>query len=131
MPAFLIHLDPLIECQRRIIREHTETIDHVARNRLWFVHISRFYECLPRAVYKFIDEQLIVRIMHMSVKHITFRFSLVIKAVLPIVTEDGIMAQYNLPLIVMHFRIRLDPAKARRVKFAVADHVIVVSFDEK
>ena len=40
-------------------------------------------------------------------------------------------AQYNLPLIVMHFRIRLDPAKARRVKFAVADHMIMISFDKK
>ena len=94
-------------------------------------HISILRVSAACGIYKFIDEQLIVRIMHMSVKHITFRFSLVIKAVLPIVTEDGIMAQYNLPLIVMHFRIRLNPAKARRVKFAVADHMIVVSFDEK
>ena len=47
----------------------------------------------------------------MAIKHIYFRIPISVQTILPVITHDRVVADNDLPLVILQFFIRLDPDK--------------------
>ena len=121
--------DPLIQRKRHIVGIHTKTIDHVAGD-LSRCPVRTYRGSFPCDRLKPLQEPLILRVMHMAIKHVYFGIPIFIHTVLAIVAHDGIMAEDHLSLIVLQFLIGLDPHKPTCVIVFVLQKPVVVSLDQ-
>ena len=49
--------------------------------------------------------------MHVAIKHIYFRIPISVQTILPVITHDRVVAEDDLPLIILQLLVRLDPDK--------------------
>ena len=49
--------------------------------------------------------------MHVTIKHIYFRIPISVQTILPVIAHDRIVADNDLPLVILQFFVRLDPDK--------------------
>jgi hypothetical protein len=49
--------------------------------------------------------------MHVAIKHIYFRIPISVQTILPVIAHDRIVADNDLPLVILQFFVRLDPDK--------------------
>ena len=115
----LVTLHPLFQRERRIIWMHTEAVDHLARYRLCFFLMSTLPHRCSSLCTEPVYQLLICRFMDMSVQHISQRRSIRPTSELAVIAENRIVHQHDFTLIVMDFRIVLDPHKPWSVKILV------------
>lgn len=88
----LVAGNPLIQCQRLIVRINAKTIDHIAGNVSPVSFHVRSHG-FPDPSLKFLQQPLIPRIMDVTVEHIGLRIPLFVQTVLAIIEQDRVMAR--------------------------------------
>ena len=120
------HSTPLFQCQRRVIRIHAEAVNHLTRYRLYFFLMSTFPHRCSCLCAEPVHQLLIFRFMNMSVQHISQRCSICPTPELAVIAENRIVHQHDLALVVMDFRVILDPYKPGSIKILVLQAPVIV-----
>ena len=117
--SFLVTFHPLFQRQRRVIRIHTEAVDHLARYWLRFLLMSTLSHCCFGFCTEPVHQHLIFRLVDMPVQHISQRCAFRITPELAVIAENRVVHQHDFALVIMDFCIVLDPQKSRGVKILV------------
>lgn len=117
--SFLVTLYPFFQRQRRIVRIHAETVDHLAGYRLWFFLMRTLSHSSSSLYAEPVHQLLILSLMDMPVQHVSQWCSIRPASELAVITENRIMHQNDFALVVMDFRVILDPYKPGSVKILV------------
>ena len=115
----LITLHPLFQRQRRVIRIHAETVDHLAWHRQSFFLMGSLSPHISGFRAKSVHQLLIWRFMDVPMQHVGQRCSICPTPKLAVIAEYRIVHQHYFSLIVMDLRIILDSLKLGYVKLLV------------
>ena len=66
----------------------------------------------------------------MTIEHIYFRISISVQTILPVITHDRIMAEDDLPLIILQFLIGPDPDKTVGIIILILQEPVMVPPDQ-
>ena len=114
--SLLVALHPLLQSQRCIVGVHTKAVDYLAWHRSGFIlmgALSHGCFCFPD---ESIQQFLIPRLMDVPMQHIGQRCAICPSTELTVVAENRVVHQNNFSLVVMNFRIVLDPLKSGGIK---------------
>ena len=128
-PAPVIIVYPLIQRKRDLVGIHAEAIDQITGDTP-FLLIRIVQDGAAGDFLELLYQPLIVGIMHMAVEHIGSWVSLFIQPILPVITQDRIMAQDKLAPVVTQFLIGLNPFKTAGIVFFILQKRIVVSLNQ-
>ena len=66
----------------------------------------------------------------MAIKHIYFRIPISVQTILPVITYDRIVAEDDLPLIILQLLIRLDPDKTAGIVVLILQESVMVPLNQ-
>ena len=67
--------------------------------------------------------------MHVAIKHIYFRIPISVQTILPVIAHDRIVAENDLPLVILQFLVRLDPDKTAGIIILILQEPVMVPLD--
>ena len=100
-PTFPVHLYPLVKSQRDIIRKHTEAVYHLAWDNAGSLFCSKRSARVPCNINEFSNQSIIKCFVNMPEKHVCLGVPFLVKSVLTIVAENGVVGKYDLTFIVL------------------------------
>ena len=62
----------------------------------------------------------------MAIEHIYFRIPISVQTILPVITHDRVVAEDDLPLIILQLLIRLDPDKTAGIVVLILQEPVMV-----
>ena len=127
--SLLLQFNPLIQSKRLIIRILTETVNHITRDALFLttgIHSDR----ISGHLLKLFQKSLILRVMHMTIKHIGLWLSLLIQTILPVITHNRVMAQHYLPPVIRQLLVWLNPLETARIHILVREKTIMIPLNQ-
>ena len=62
----------------------------------------------------------------MAIEHIYFRIPISVQTILPVITHDRVVAEDDLPLIILQLPIRLDPDKTAGIVVLILQEPVMV-----
>ena len=65
----------------------------------------------------------------MAIKHIYFRIPISVQTILPVITYDRIVAENDLPFVILQFLIRFDPDKTAGIIILILQEPVMVPLD--
>ena len=68
--------------------------------------------------------------MHMAIEHIYFRVPISVQTILPVITHDRVVAEDDLPLIILQLLIRLDPDKTAGIVVLILQESVMVPLNQ-
>ena len=68
--------------------------------------------------------------MYMAIEHIYFRVPISLQTILPIITHDRVVAEDDLPLIILQLLIRLNPDKTAGIVVLILQEPIMVPLNQ-
>ena len=66
----------------------------------------------------------------MTIEHIYFRISISVQTILPVIAHDRIMAEDDLPLIILQLLIGPDPDKTAGIIVLILQEPVMVPLDQ-
>ena len=66
----------------------------------------------------------------MAIEHIYFRIPISVQTILPVITHDRVVAEDDLPLIILQFLIRLDPDKTAGIVVLILQEPVMVPLNQ-
>ena len=66
----------------------------------------------------------------MAIEHIYFRIPISVQTILPIITHDRIVAENDLPLVILQLLIRFDPDKTAGIIVLILQEPVMVPLDQ-
>ena len=63
----------------------------------------------------------------MAIEHIYFRIPISVQTILPVITHDRVVAEDDLPLIILQLLVRLDPDKTAGIVVLILQESVMVS----
>ena len=65
----------------------------------------------------------------MAIEHIYFRIPISVQTILPVITHDRVVAEDDLPLIILQLLVRLDPDKTAGIVVLILQEPVMVPLD--
>ena len=65
----------------------------------------------------------------MAIEHIYFRIPISVQTILPVIAHDRIVADNDLPLVILQFFVRLDPDKTAGIIILILQEPVMVPLD--
>ena len=65
----------------------------------------------------------------MAIEHIYFRIPISVQTILPVITYDRIVAENDLPFVILQFLIRFDPHKTAGIIILILQEPVMVPLD--
>ena len=66
----------------------------------------------------------------MAIEHIYFRIPISVQTILPVITHDRVVAEDDLPLIILQLLIRLDPDKTAGIVVLILQESVMVPLNQ-